>query len=182
VTTRAAYAWAIVAVICLLALAGLLAIPANGYTRNQTLDAIASWLAMRPVGVKCYDELEDGSPWSHGAWGYVWKPVGKAKFMHLDDRMCEGALGVNDPELPVWKRALGVLVLTHESYHLRRWGAAANEAKVECKAGRALAHGPRPPLRACQLVRLVHGGAPVLRPGLCRPPAHRRRHLGGSES
>lgn len=82
----------------------------------------------------CYAAGEANSPESFGAWGYVKKPLGKQKAMHLDPEICAGASDVNtgDP----FMRALSVLVVVHESYHLRRWGAAADEAKVECMAVR----------------------------------------------
>jgi hypothetical protein len=107
--------------------------PVQASTRSKQLDAVTTWLAMRPVGVKCYGRDEKDAPWSYGAWGYVVKPVGQSKFAHLDVQICAGALDVNG-DLPAWQRALGVSVVTHESYHLRRWGAAGNEAKVECQA------------------------------------------------
>jgi len=100
---------------------------------SPVLADVSSWLAQRDVGVKCYAFAEPDSPWGHDAWGYVRKPLGKSRLTHLDERLCLGALDVNG-ELPAWQRALGVIVLTHEAYHLRRWGAAGDEAKVECRA------------------------------------------------
>ena len=47
---------------------------------------------------------------------------------------CEGALAVGSTEVPEWKQALGVLVLLHESFHLRRWRWRRDEGKVECQA------------------------------------------------
>ncbi len=89
---------------------------------------------MRPVVAKCYAPGEANSPDSLGAWGFVYQPIGQQKDMHLDPLVCQGALSVNDPLVPAWQRALGVMVLIHESYHLRRWSAAGNEAQVQCRA------------------------------------------------
>jgi hypothetical protein len=36
--------------------------------------------------------------------------------------------------VPAWQQALGVLVLTHEAFHLRHWRFRRNEGKVECQA------------------------------------------------
>lgn len=117
----------------LLAAIALPAAAAPTWYTSPALVAASSWLAQRDVGVRCYASEEPDSPWGHDAWGYVRKPLGKARLAHLDGRLCAGALEVNGA-LPDWQRALGVLVLTHESYHLRRWGAAGDEAKVECRA------------------------------------------------
>lgn len=111
----------------------LLSAPAYAYTTDQRLDQFASIFAMREVEVYCYDKLEAGSPYLEGAWGYVYIPLARQTAAHLDGRLCEGALRVNDTSLPRWQRTLGVAVIVHESYHLRRWGAAGNEAKVQCK-------------------------------------------------
>jgi hypothetical protein len=47
---------------------------------------------------------------------------------------CEGALNVAGPDVPIWQQALGVLVLTHEAFHLRHWRFRRDEGKVECQA------------------------------------------------
>ena len=125
--------------LALFALAGT----AQAYTQHKSLNDVASIFAQRPVKVLCYDLEEQGSPNLFGAWGYVKKPLGKAKKAHLDLVICNGALNVNDQSIPAWQRALGVSVLIHESYHLRRWGAAGDEAKVECKAIRHFRTGAR---------------------------------------
>ncbi len=52
----------------------------------------------------------------------------------LGPRVCEGALNVGSPTVPLWQQALGALVLTHEAFHLRRWRFRRNEGKVECQA------------------------------------------------
>jgi hypothetical protein len=52
----------------------------------------------------------------------------------LGPRVCEGALAVGGDDVPTWQQALGVLVLTHEAFHLRHWRFRRNEGKVECQA------------------------------------------------
>ena len=107
---------------------------ATAWSREPTLSPVASIFAMRPVSVRCYEGVEDGSPAVEGAWGYVKKPLGRAKYAAIDGTLCAAALHLNDESIDAYHRALGVLVLVHESYHLRRWGNASNEAKVECQA------------------------------------------------
>ena len=106
---------------------------AYAWTQYEAINEVSSTFAMRPVGAKCYAREEPDSPWGYGAWGYVNTPLRTQGFSHLDERLCAGALAVNDETLPTWQRALGVLVVVHEAYHLRRWSAAGSEAKVECK-------------------------------------------------
>jgi hypothetical protein len=48
--------------------------------------------------------------------------------------VCTGALGVGSSDVPLWQQALGVLVLTHEAFHLRHWRFRRSEGKVECQA------------------------------------------------
>jgi len=52
----------------------------------------------------------------------------------LSPLVCAGALGVASNDVPDWQQALGVLVLVHEAFHLRRWRWRRNEGKVECQA------------------------------------------------
>lgn len=80
------------------------------------------------------DEERGEVPGSLGVWGYVRIPTAKQRAEFVDAMLCDAARAVNDSSIPAWNRAMGVLVLVHESYHLRRWGAAGNEAKVHCQA------------------------------------------------
>lgn len=107
---------------------------ANAWSKEPTLSTVASIVAMRPVGVRCFDLAESESPGSYGAWGYVRKPIGRARYAAVEGILCDAALRVNDPAVSETHRALGVLVVVHEGYHLRRWGGAGDEGKVECKA------------------------------------------------
>jgi hypothetical protein len=117
-------------------LIALAAAAAAAAARHERLDAVASVFAMRPVAALCYTPGEKGNPDDFGAWGYVRKPLGKQAAEHLHPLVCAGALAVNDPLLPAWQRAAGVMVLVHEAYHLRRWGGAADEAQVQCNTVR----------------------------------------------
>lgn len=129
----------------LLALVASLTLPvtATGASTDTHLNAVVSVFAMRSVSAICYEEGEKGHPDEYGAYGYVLKPVAKAKAMHVAGDLCAAAAHVNDTAISQRDRALGVLVLVHEAYHLRRWSAAANEAKVECKAIRHWKVGAR---------------------------------------
>lgn len=135
------YVTFLVVSICVLLLSVTTA--AFAYTKAPTLSSVASVFAQRPVNVRCYAPDEDGSPSSLGAWGYVEQPLAKQHWEALDDRLCAGAVDVNNIALPVWERALGTLVLVHESYHLRRSGTAGNEAATECRAIRHWKVGAR---------------------------------------
>jgi hypothetical protein len=117
--------------------------PADAVTQHATLDAVISAFAKRPATVKCYLPEEANSPWAHRAWAYVERPLARQHAMHVDARMCAGALGVADATLPGWQRALAVLTLVHESFHLRRWRWASDEAKVECRAIQSWRAGAR---------------------------------------
>jgi hypothetical protein len=115
------------------------------------LDAFASKFAMRKVKVECTTAALE--PELYGAWAIV-VPVGKPgkpkrlgqakKTSAEHDPICTGALALADPAYPDWKKAIAVLVLIHESYHLRRdWPGAADEGETECRAIRHFKVGLR---------------------------------------
>ena len=105
-----------------------------GWYSYLRLSQAASIFSMKEVEVRCYDGEEDGSPSLYGAWGYVEPPLAPQTIIHIEDDLCSGALLINEPNVEKWRRSLGVLVIVHEAYHLRRWGGAGSERKVECKA------------------------------------------------
>lgn len=110
---------------------------AAAWTSEPELGAVASRIAGHPVEARCYDRDEDGDPWGMGAWGYVWTVDDET--VHLASEVCEGALAVQDPlsPVPLWKQGLGVLVLTHEAFHLAsRYRNRGDEAQTECRAVR----------------------------------------------
>lgn len=55
-------------------------------------------------------------------------------YVVLGPTVCDGALAVGSATVPAWQQALGILVLTHEAFHLRHWRYRRNEGKVECQA------------------------------------------------
>ena len=104
---------------------------------DTRLDRLGDVFAQRDVHVVCPSSGEWAlSPVASVAWGYVRIPSGQQTGMRINALACVGAVAVanRDLSVPAWQRALGVQVLVHESYHLRRWGSAGNEAKVECQA------------------------------------------------
>ena len=123
----------------LLVLGGLLAAgPASAYDRPPSLESVASYFALRPAEVRCpsmeewtSDPIWGTQPNPQRAWGYT-DMLNDHIVLH--PALCAGALAVPDATVPAWQRAAGVLVLVHESYHLRRWKWRRNEAKVECQA------------------------------------------------
>jgi hypothetical protein len=84
------------------------------------------------------DPIWGTNPNPQRAWGYT-DMVND--FSVIQPALCAGAAGVTDPALPAWQRATGVLVLVHESYHLRHWKWRRSEAKVECQAIRHFVQG-----------------------------------------
>jgi TolB protein len=104
--------------------------------RPPLLEQVASHFALRPVDVRCpslqewvSDPIWGTDPNPQRAWGYT-DMVND--FTVIQPVLCNGALAVTDPTLPAWQRATGVLVLVHESFHLRHWTWRRNEGKVEC--------------------------------------------------
>lgn len=122
--------------LCAAALAALsLSASASGYEKPGELARVASVFAMGEAEVRCPSNAEwEADPiWGGGAraWGYTNM---LRDYIALHPALCVGALGVADETLPAWQRAVGVLVLVHEAYHLRRWRWRFDEAKVECQA------------------------------------------------
>ncbi len=106
---------------------------ANAAYESPKLARTASVFAMEPVTVTCSEKGED---WilDTQAWGYVYLAVPE---VHMSRYLCEAAENVTSDAYGLSLRAIAVLVLTHESYHLRKqWSARADEAKVECAAVR----------------------------------------------
>jgi len=101
-------------------------------TSPEKLNALASKLAARDVTVGCYEPGEPESPASAEAWGYVYL---NAPYEYLDQTVCDGLTGLFDPGVATWKKELGVLVITHESYHLNlHFRKRGNEGFTECRA------------------------------------------------
>lgn len=137
-------AWAGVFALVLLCLGFLLAAPAYGYARYQVINQTATWLANgRQVHIRCLtveEAAEDYYIAIVGAAAYVegylnqrgeWKPRRYAVFDH---GLCEpllalaaGDTSLYDDEDVAWS----VLVLAHESGHLRGHAWSGDEALTE---------------------------------------------------
>jgi hypothetical protein len=119
------------------ALAGVLAAlavaaGALGYERSVSLNEVAAVYSLGVGEVRCPSEEEWNADWG-SAFGYAYTNL-VADYAVLSPAVCKGALGVGDPAVADWQEALGVLVLVHESFHLRHWRWRKNEGKVECQA------------------------------------------------
>jgi hypothetical protein len=118
---------------------------AVSFDRPPLIEQVASTFALRPVDVRCptMQEWVGDSIWGNGpnpqrAWGYT-DMIND--FSVIQPLLCAGAAAVTDPAVPAWQRATGVLVLVHESYHLRRWKWRRSEPRVECQAIRHFVAG-----------------------------------------
>lgn len=121
-----------------LASALVCASPTDAFDRPPLIEQVASAFALRPVDVRCptMEEWVSDPIWGSAAnpqraWGYT-DMVNDFSVIH--PVLCAGALAVTNATVPGWQRATGVLVLVHESYHLRRWIGRNSEAIVECQA------------------------------------------------
>jgi hypothetical protein len=82
--------------------------------------------------VRCPSPEEWDADWASSfGWAYTQIP---RDVTVLGPVVCAGALGVGSADVPPWQQALGVLVLTHEAFHLRHWRFRRSEGKVECQA------------------------------------------------
>jgi hypothetical protein len=118
---------------------------AFAYVRPPLVEEVAAVFALRPVDVRCptmeewvSDPIWGNAPNPQRAWGYT-DMIND--FSVIQPLLCTGAAAVTDQALPAWQRAAGVLVLVHESYHLRHWRGRYSEAKVECQAIRHFRQG-----------------------------------------
>jgi hypothetical protein len=120
------------------AVAALSVRSAFAYDRPPLIEQVAATFALRPVDVRCptmeewvSDPIWGTDPNPPRAWGYT-DMVHDYSVIH--PLLCAGAAAVTDAAVPAWQRATGVLVLVHESWHLRHWRGRYSEAKVECRA------------------------------------------------
>ena len=118
--------------ILLLVLALVLVPSAPAYQVASTLNAAAHVYSMGVGEVRCPSPAEWDEDWA-SSFGWAYTSV-RADYTVLGPVVCVGALGVGSPDVPAWQQALGVLVLTHEAFHLRHWRFRRDEAKVECQA------------------------------------------------
>jgi hypothetical protein len=119
-----------VVVLLTVAAACLLPAAASAQYEDAKLGEVASVFAMTPVTVTCATEAED--PWHAFAWGYVQLGV---PVLHVDAWLCDSIHDVTDSRFDLSRRALAVMVLTHEAYHARTsWDGRASEARTQCQA------------------------------------------------
>jgi hypothetical protein len=117
----------------LAALAALvLAVGAAAYDKPALLNEVSAVYSLGAGEVRCPSTEE-------------WRSDAASSFSHaythmlenyavLSPTACAGARGVGTAEIPDWQEAFGILVLVHESFHLRKWRWRRHEGKVECQA------------------------------------------------
>lgn len=126
-------------VLCVALVASSISSAAPSYKSYPQLDEISSWLAMRPTSIHCLTKKEAKSDYNiveRGADAYVdgtydskgrWHPGDFAVFNY---GLCEQL--VKPTSVPFFSWA--VLVITHESGHLRDATWSESEAKTQCWA------------------------------------------------
>jgi hypothetical protein len=135
----------------LLAVVGLsalaLAPSTSAWSSYPTLDATASWLAQRPVTVRCLTKQESLlDPWISG-WGAeayveITERGGPEDYAVFAYPWCKvlNAVRVGQAEAWTgWHVVVAILILTHESGHLRGAAGWKDEALVNCWAVRRAA-------------------------------------------
>jgi hypothetical protein len=117
----------------LAALAALVfAVGAAAYDKPALLNEVSAVYSLGSGEVRCPSTEEwrsDPESWSSYAYSNL-----RENYTVLSPAVCAGALGVGTAQIPDWQEAFGVIVLVHESFHLRRWRWRRHEGKVECQA------------------------------------------------
>jgi hypothetical protein len=113
--------------------AALVFVPsATGYEVPSKLNEVAGVYSAGVGEIRCPPRAEWDQDWASSfAWAYT---NIREDYTVLGPVACSGALGVGSADVAAWQQALGVLVLTHEAFHLRHWRFRRNEGKVECQA------------------------------------------------
>jgi hypothetical protein len=105
---------------------------AAAYDAPAKLTEVARVYSQGVGEVRCPSRAEwDADFASSFSWAYTNL---RYDYTVLGPLVCEGALNVGTADVPAWQQALGTLVLTHESFHLRHWRFRRREGKVECQA------------------------------------------------
>ncbi len=159
---------------------------AQGYDSYPELDETASWLALRPVTVHCLTEAEtlaDLNISFYGASAYVEitpedRPADYTVFEYgLCERLHALYTGTWFGKYTLKGIAWAVLVITHESGHMRGWGWWKSEAKTNCWAARhtrytALHLGPSvlAPLIVSRAMEWFRGQPPEYQLPGCKVP------------
>jgi hypothetical protein len=105
---------------------------ATAYERPSRLNEVAAAYSLGAGEVRCPSAAEWESDFG-ASFGYAYTNLAR-DYAVLSPLVCAGARGVGSPTVPASQQALGVLVLVHESFHLRHWRWRRNEGKVECQA------------------------------------------------
>jgi hypothetical protein len=105
---------------------------AQSYELPSRLNEVARVYSLGAGEVRCPSRAEWEGDWASSV-GWAYTNV-RVDYTVLGPVVCEGALGVGGSDVPPWQQALGVLVLTHEAFHLRHWRYRRDEGKVECQA------------------------------------------------
>jgi hypothetical protein len=122
-----------IAAVALAAVAALAAaLSAGAYERPQRLNDVALMYSLGTGEVRCPSAAEWESDFG-SSFGYAYTNLAE-DYAVLSPLVCAGVDGVGSTRIPHWQQALGVLVLVHESFHLRHWRWRRNEGKVECQA------------------------------------------------
>jgi hypothetical protein len=126
---------------------------------------LASTIAKRPVTVRCPtpDEEKADTELQGGTWGYVWFPdfTTPVDYMIVRSQICVDALSLANGVIPAdeWGAALAVLVITHESWHLRLIKGNRNEKVTECRAIKSFERAVILLTNSAQLARNLLGEA-----------------------
>lgn len=130
--------WAVAALVLCVAL-----VDAKAYATYPVLDETASWIAQRPVEVRCqtkYESENDPTIFFWGAEAYVnVAPEGGPEYYTVFRHgLCEQLLALHDGSwLGRYKArdvAWAVLVIAHESKHMRGGDVWTDEAITNCWA------------------------------------------------
>jgi hypothetical protein len=105
---------------------------AHGYDRPAKLNEVAAVYSLGVGEIRCPSPDEWNADFA-SSFGYAYTNM-REDHAVLSPLVCAGARGVGSNETDDWQEALGVLVLVHEAFHLRRWRWRRKEGKVECQA------------------------------------------------
>ena len=106
----------------------LVAPSATAYELPSKLNDVVRAYSLGVGEVRCPSPEEWDADWASSfGWAYTEIPNDVTV---LGPVVCAGALGVGSADVPPWQQALGVLVLTHEAFHLRHWRFRRSEGKV----------------------------------------------------
>ena len=111
---------------------GTVAPSADAYDTPSRLNDVARVYSLGVGEVRCDSQDEwNVDPASRFAWSYTNL---RHDYSVLPPFLCEGALNVGNPVVPLWQQAAGTWTLVREAYHLRHWRFRRNEARVLCQA------------------------------------------------